>query len=81
MIDLTTLAKLKTANKALTKARIETVKFLPGHKKPSLSKLYKNVQIGWSTVKEVLNEADPTYMKSKRDRSLQRQKKGGINDN
>ena len=75
MIDLTTLAKLKVAGEALTKARIETVKFLPGHKKPSLSKLYKNVQIGWSAVEEVLNEADPTYMKSKRKRSLRRQKK------
>ena len=74
MIDLTTLAKLKTADKALTKARIETVKFLPGHKKPSLSKLYQQVQVGWRIVEQILNEVDPAYMKRKRDRSRQRQK-------
>ena len=69
------IEKLKTADKALTKARIETVKFLPGHKKPSLSKLYKQVQVGWSTVEQIVNEADPAYMKRKRDRSRERQQK------
>ena len=75
MIDLTTLAKLKTADKALTKARIETVKFLPGHKKPSLSKLYQQVQVGWRIVEQILNEVDPGYIQKKWDRSRKRQEK------
>ena len=73
MIDLTTLAKLKNADKALTKARQQMVKLFD-RKRINYQKLYEQVQVGWSTVEDILNDVDPAYMKRKRDRSRQRQK-------
>ena len=72
MIDLTTLEKLKIADKALDICRIELCKPMR-RKRLNFSRLYKQHQIGWGVVEEILEDADPTYIKRKRDRARNRQ--------
>ena len=74
MIDLTTLAKLKTTDKELTNARIQMVKLCIDRKNINIGKLYNQVQVAWRTVEEVLQEADPGYIQKKWDRQRKRQK-------
>ena len=85
MIDLTTLEKLKTANKALDICRLELCKPM-NSKRLNFSRLYKQHQTGWSIVREILEAADPAYIKRKmrkekgkrdraRDRLIKKQEK------
>jgi len=72
MIDLTTLEKLKIADKALDICRLELCKPM-NSKRLNFLRLYNQHQIGWSIVGEILEEADPAYIKRKRDRIRNRQ--------
>jgi len=72
MIDTTTLEKLKNADKALDICRLELCKPL-NRKRLNFSRLYKQHQIGWHIIGQLLEEADPAYIKRKRDRVRNRQ--------
>ena len=62
MIDLNTLNKLKIADKALTKARIQMVRLcMPisrgeHRKKINVSKLYDQVGVGYITIAQILED-------------------------
>jgi|TARA_R100001244_G_C5086070_1_gene115212 hypothetical protein len=75
MIDLTTLAKLKTTDKELSNARVQMVKLCIDRKNINIGKLYNQVQVAWRTIEEVLREADPDYIEKKWDRQRKRQNK------
>jgi len=76
MIDITTLEKLKNADKALDICRLELVKMIgPRGGRINFSRLYQQHQIGWSIIGQILQEVDPAYIKRKRDRARNNQRK------